>query len=76
MRDHMFACSLLRQGMKQIIISSDTLETKSLEKMENKSGSDVVNPKIILYIRMEHLTKSFDHKYVIFFPWSFGPLDV
>ncbi|XP_020226579.1 putative phospholipid-transporting ATPase 9 [Cajanus cajan] len=32
-----FACSLLRQGMKQITISSDTPEAKSLEKVEDKS---------------------------------------
>ena len=38
-----FACSLLRQGMKQIIISSDTPETKSLEKMEDKSAAEAVN---------------------------------
>jgi len=45
-----FACSLLRQGMKQIIISSDTPETKSLEKMEDKSAADAVNdsdPKLL-----------------------------
>ncbi|KAE9602245.1 hypothetical protein Lal_00049558 [Lupinus albus] len=35
-----FACSLLRQGMKQIIISSDTPEIKSLENMEDKSASE------------------------------------
>ncbi|XP_061364653.1 putative phospholipid-transporting ATPase 9 [Gastrolobium bilobum] len=34
-----FACSLLRQGMEQIIISSDTPETKSLEKVEDKSAA-------------------------------------
>ncbi|KAF7838593.1 putative phospholipid-transporting ATPase 9 [Senna tora] len=34
-----FACSLLRQGMKQIIISSDTPEIKSLEKADDKSAS-------------------------------------
>lgn len=33
-----FACSLLRQGMKQIIISSDTPENKALEKMEDKAA--------------------------------------
>lgn len=38
-----FSCSLLRQGMKQIIISSDTPENKALEKMEDKSAADVVN---------------------------------
>jgi phospholipid-translocating ATPase len=35
-----FACSLLRQGMKQIIINSDTPENKSLEKMEDKSAAE------------------------------------
>ncbi|XP_054822485.1 putative phospholipid-transporting ATPase 9 [Prosopis cineraria] len=34
-----FACSLLRQGMKQIIISSETPEIKSLEKLEDKSAA-------------------------------------
>lgn len=34
-----FACSLLRQGMKQIIISSDTPENKALEKMEDKAAA-------------------------------------
>lgn len=33
-----FACSLLRQGMKQIIISSDTPESVTLEKMQDKSA--------------------------------------
>lgn len=32
-----YACSLLRQGMKQIIISSETPEAKALEKVEDKS---------------------------------------
>ncbi|KAJ1394716.1 P-type ATPase [Sesbania bispinosa] len=35
-----FACSLLRQGMKQIIITSETPENKSLEKMEDKSAAE------------------------------------
>ncbi|MCI31807.1 phospholipid-transporting ATPase 9-like, partial [Trifolium medium] len=35
-----FACSLLRQGMKQIIINSDTPENKALEKMEDKSAAE------------------------------------
>ncbi|XP_027329392.1 putative phospholipid-transporting ATPase 9 [Abrus precatorius] len=35
-----FACSLLRSGMKQIIITSDTPEIKSMEKMEDKSASE------------------------------------
>ncbi|KAB1212724.1 putative phospholipid-transporting ATPase 9 [Morella rubra] len=33
-----FACSLLRQGMKQIVISSETPEVKALEKDEDKSA--------------------------------------
>jgi magnesium-transporting ATPase (P-type) len=33
-----FACSFLRQGMKQIIISSETPETKALEKAGDKSA--------------------------------------
>ncbi|KAI5441322.1 putative phospholipid-transporting ATPase 9, variant 2 [Lathyrus oleraceus] len=48
-----FACRLLRQGMKQIIISSDTPETKSLEKMENKSDADVAIKKSVLCQLME-----------------------
>ncbi|CAI8589548.1 unnamed protein product [Vicia faba] len=48
-----FACSLLRQGMKQIIISSDTPETKSLEKMENKSDAYVAIKKSVLCQLME-----------------------
>ncbi|MED6122420.1 Phospholipid-transporting ATPase 10 [Stylosanthes scabra] len=43
-----FACSLLRQGMKQIIISSDTPEAKSLEKAEDKSAADVAIKEIVL----------------------------
>ncbi|KAK7304207.1 hypothetical protein RJT34_15328 [Clitoria ternatea] len=35
-----FACSLLRQGMKQIIISSDTPKTISLENLEDKSAAE------------------------------------
>ncbi|KAI5416464.1 phospholipid-transporting ATPase 10 [Lathyrus oleraceus] len=35
-----YACSLLRQGMKQIVINSDTPENKLLEKMEDKSASE------------------------------------
>ncbi|GMN57961.1 hypothetical protein TIFTF001_027063 [Ficus carica] len=34
-----FACSLLRQEMKQIIISSETPEAKALEKGEDKSAA-------------------------------------
>ncbi|XP_031276824.1 putative phospholipid-transporting ATPase 9 [Pistacia vera] len=33
-----FACSLLRQGMQQIVVNSDTPETKALEKSEDKSA--------------------------------------
>ncbi|KAL3018181.1 hypothetical protein AAZX31_05G014900 [Glycine max] len=43
-----FACSLLRQGMKQIIISSDTPETKSLEKMEDKSAAEAAIKSSVL----------------------------
>ncbi|MED6195380.1 Phospholipid-transporting ATPase 10 [Stylosanthes scabra] len=43
-----FACSLLRQGMKQIIISSDTPEAKSLEKAEDKSAADAAIKEIVL----------------------------
>ncbi|KAJ8772202.1 hypothetical protein K2173_027379 [Erythroxylum novogranatense] len=34
-----FACSLLRQGMKQIIISSEIPEIKALEKMSDKAAA-------------------------------------
>ncbi|KAH7549287.1 hypothetical protein ACOSP7_025997 [Xanthoceras sorbifolium] len=34
-----FACSLLRQGMQQIIINSETPENKALEKSEDKSAA-------------------------------------
>ncbi|KAG8488050.1 hypothetical protein CXB51_018502 [Gossypium anomalum] len=34
-----FACSLLRQGMKQIIINSDTPENKALEKSGDKTAA-------------------------------------
>lgn len=37
-----FACSLLRQGMKQIIINSETAAIKALEKAGDKSAVDVV----------------------------------
>ncbi|XP_057738423.1 putative phospholipid-transporting ATPase 9 isoform X1 [Arachis stenosperma] len=43
-----YACSLLRQGMKQIIISSDTPEAKSLEKAEDKSAADAAIKEIVL----------------------------
>ncbi|XVE56714.1 hypothetical protein DITRI_Ditri04bG0032800 [Diplodiscus trichospermus] len=34
-----FACSLLRQGMKQIVINSETPEIKALEKASDKSAA-------------------------------------
>ena len=37
-----FACSLLRQGMKQIIIHSETSAIRALEKAGDKSAVDVV----------------------------------
>ncbi|KAJ4836270.1 Phospholipid-transporting ATPase 10, partial [Turnera subulata] len=43
-----FACSLLRQGMKQVIISSDTPETKALEKMEDKAAAAAASKEIVL----------------------------
>lgn len=39
-----FACSLLRQEMKQIIISSETPEAKALEKGEDKAAASSVCP--------------------------------
>ncbi|OMO51953.1 Cation-transporting P-type ATPase [Corchorus capsularis] len=36
-----FACSLLRQGMKQIVINSETPEAKAWEKAEDKSAAAV-----------------------------------
>ncbi|CAK8537794.1 unnamed protein product [Lathyrus sativus] len=48
-----FACRLLQQEMKQIIISSDTRETKSLEKMENKFNADVAIKKSVVCQLME-----------------------
>ncbi|KAI4344030.1 hypothetical protein L6164_011307 [Bauhinia variegata] len=56
-----FACSLLRQGMKQIIISSDTPEIKSLEKGEDKSAAAVaIKASVLRQIKegMESLTTS------------------
>ncbi|WVZ18018.1 hypothetical protein V8G54_005340 [Vigna mungo] len=47
-----YACSLLRQGMKQIIISSDTLEIKSLEKVEDKSAAAAaIKASVILQLK-------------------------
>ncbi|XP_015584526.1 putative phospholipid-transporting ATPase 9 [Ricinus communis] len=43
-----FACSLLRQGMKQVIISSETSENKTLQKMEDKDAADVASKASVL----------------------------
>ncbi|KAK7265044.1 hypothetical protein RJT34_32660 [Clitoria ternatea] len=43
-----FACSLLRQGMKQIIINLDTPEIKSMEKMEDKSAAEAAMKSSVL----------------------------
>ena len=42
-----FACCLLRQGMKQIVISSETPKIKALEKVGDNSAVAVVNPNFI-----------------------------
>lgn len=44
-----FACSLLRQGMKQIVITSETPEAKALEKMEDKSAAASVSQYFICF---------------------------
>ncbi|KAJ7978815.1 Phospholipid-transporting ATPase [Quillaja saponaria] len=44
-----FACSLLRQGMKQIIISSETPGAISLEKVEDKTGAAVAIKESVLH---------------------------
>ncbi|KAL2340610.1 hypothetical protein Fmac_008550 [Flemingia macrophylla] len=44
-----FACSLLRQGMKQITINSDTTETKSLEKLKDKSTAAAAIKESVLH---------------------------
>jgi hypothetical protein len=44
--------------MKQIIISSDTPNIKSLEKVENNSAAAFVNPAFILYITMRSIKSS------------------
>ncbi|KAJ7956556.1 Phospholipid-transporting ATPase [Quillaja saponaria] len=47
-----FSCSLLRQGMKQIIISSETPEAKSLEKVDDKNAAAVaIKASVIQQIR-------------------------
>ncbi|KAH7528825.1 hypothetical protein FEM48_Zijuj05G0113700 [Ziziphus jujuba var. spinosa] len=43
-----FACSLLREGMKQIVITSETAEAKALEKMEDKSAAASALKKSVL----------------------------
>ncbi|XP_014509126.1 phospholipid-transporting ATPase 10-like [Vigna radiata var. radiata] len=60
-----FACSLLRQGMKQIIISSDTPEIKSLEKMEDKAAADAaIKSSVIRQLReAKSLLSSSDESY-------------
>ncbi|KAK7347402.1 hypothetical protein VNO80_21932 [Phaseolus coccineus] len=60
-----FSCSLLRQGMKQIIISSDTPENKALEKMEDKSAADVaIKSSVIRQLReASALLSSSDENY-------------
>ncbi|KAF3965086.1 hypothetical protein ACB098_04G085400 [Castanea mollissima] len=44
-----FACSLLRQGMKQIVISSETPESKALEKVGDKSAVAVAFKASVLH---------------------------
>ncbi|XP_054806514.1 putative phospholipid-transporting ATPase 9 isoform X2 [Prosopis cineraria] len=59
-----FACSLLRQGMKQIIISSDTSEIKSLEKTEDKSAAAIaIKASVLRQIKegMAFLSKSHEN---------------
>ncbi|KDP20064.1 hypothetical protein JCGZ_05833 [Jatropha curcas] len=43
-----FACSLLRQGMKQIIISSETSENRALQKMEDKDAAAAASKASVL----------------------------
>ncbi|KAK4781401.1 hypothetical protein SAY86_015503 [Trapa natans] len=44
-----FACSLLRQGMKQIIINSEAPEAKAMEKTEDKSATDAAAKASVLH---------------------------
>ncbi|XP_031404839.1 putative phospholipid-transporting ATPase 9 isoform X2 [Punica granatum] len=44
-----FACSLLRQGMKQIIINSETSEVKAMEKAEDQSAIDAATKASVLH---------------------------
>ncbi|CAJ1944306.1 unnamed protein product [Sphenostylis stenocarpa] len=58
-----YACSLLRQGMKQIIISSDTPENKSLEKMEDKSAAEAaMKSSVIRQLREAKALLSSSHE--------------
>ncbi|KAJ8445395.1 hypothetical protein Cgig2_010753 [Carnegiea gigantea] len=43
-----FACSLLRQGMKQIVINSDTSEIKALEKVGDKDAITKASRECVL----------------------------
>ncbi|KAJ9187328.1 hypothetical protein P3X46_002795 [Hevea brasiliensis] len=43
-----FACSLLRQGMKQVTISSETPENKALQKMEDKDAAAAASKASVL----------------------------
>ncbi|XP_065860660.1 putative phospholipid-transporting ATPase 9 [Euphorbia lathyris] len=43
-----FACSLLRQGMKQVIISSDTPEYKTIQKMEDKAAAATASKESVI----------------------------
>lgn len=43
-----FACSLLRQGMKQIIINSETPESKALEKVEDKTAAAMASKASVI----------------------------
>ncbi|CAL5198513.1 unnamed protein product [Lathyrus oleraceus] len=58
-----YACSLLRQGMKQIVINSDTPENKLLEKMEDKSASEAaIKASVVRQItEAKALLSSSDH---------------
>ena len=42
-----FACCLLRQGMKQIVISSETPEIKALKKVGDNSAVAAVKPNFM-----------------------------
>lgn len=63
-----YACSLLRQGMRQVIISSETPESKTLEKSEDKSAAAAALKASVLHqlIRGKELLDSSNE--------SLGPL--